>query len=637
MKPTLLSTASEQARMAQLFTHVRDAVIMIDPAGVVGFWSAGAGRVYGRRAADALNRRYLDLLPPQCRAVQVPLLHKALEGEEAFAEWQTSGPDGSAVWLEGNFQPVHGPHGKRIGCTILLHDVTRWRGAEAALRESEARYRLLTENTTDLICRLNPDGVFLYASAASAGLIGQPPEALVGKHFREVLHEEDLPRVLGGFDRLRAGQAAAAFPHRSRTGHGSYVWCESTARAVRDPNGTVTELVTVTRSIEERRRLEAKLRHSQKLEAVGRLAGGVAHDFNNLLTVINGFSEMVLRGLARPDVARIANQVKEIRKAGDRASALTRQLLAFGRKQVQTRTRLNLNDVIGESQKLLGRVLGEDVEIRTALDPELAPVLADIGQVEQVLMTLVLNARDAMPDGGTLTFETGNVTFEAPPDDDLKAGEYAMLAVTDSGVGMDDATRARLFEPFFTTKELGKGSGLGLAMVYGIVKQSDGHIAIETERGRGTTVRVYLPRTEAADGPVAGPEPAPAAHETVLLVEDDDGVRLVTSALLKSLGYRVVEAAGGMDALRVCREHAGPIHLLLTDVVMPVMNGREVANRVREILPGVKTLFMSGYTDDSILRHGVLDDAVAFLQKPLSHEALRRKVREVLGAPASVG
>jgi PAS domain S-box-containing protein len=771
MKPTFLSTASEQARTVQLFQHVRDAVIMLDPAGTVGFWSAGAAQLYGRPAPEALNSNYLGLLHPRCRSAQVPHIHKALEGEESSAEWQTTGPEGEPLWLEGDFRPLTDAHGKRIGCAILLHDVSKWRAAEAArkasdellrtvtdnvpgtvfqlrvgpdgtrsivfmsrgvdellertltemhsgfadgnlvvipedrpmfwdglersrrtldrwdaeyrvetprtgalkwvrlramptrqadggtvwngmtsdvtdqvagaaaLRESEARYRLLTENATDRIARLTLAGVFLYASPATQLMFGRPPEQYVGRHVRDFVHPEDLPRMLDVFDRLAAGRRAEPFAHRCLAADGSYVWCESTARAVRNAAGAVTEIVSVTRSTEERRRLEAKVQKSQRMEAVGRLAGGVAHDFNNLLTVINGFSEMILRGLARPDPKRIASQVEEIRKAGERASGLTRQLLAFGRQQVQTRTRVNLNDVVDETKKLVGRVLGEDVEIETALDPELGPIHADVGQIEQLLMNLVLNARDAMPDGGVLTISTKAVRFDRPPDIDVRPGEYVMLAVADTGVGMDEATRARAFEPFFTTKELGKGTGLGLAVAHGIVTQSEGHIAIESERGRGTTVRVYLPRV---DPPANGlsrviGDVVLTGKETVLLVEDDDSVRSVTGAMLRSLGYRVVEAADGIEALRKCRDHVGPIDLLLTDVVMPMMNGREVANRIQGLVPGVKTLFMSGYTDDSILRHGILDEGVAFLSKPLSHEALGRKLREVLGSRAVMG
>lgn len=771
MKPTHLSTVSEQARTAQLFLHVRDAVIMLDPSGIVTFWSLGAAQLYGKPASEALNRCYTELLHPHCRTNQVPHLLRAIEGEEHSSEWQTTGPDGKPLWLEGDFRPVFDGQRRCLGCSIILHDVTKWRAAEHArrtsdellrsitdnipgavlqvrvcrdgersvpfvsrgietileqsskdlnaafmadhglvypedghafwtslehsrqnlttwviefrsltaktrrlrwlrlrgvpsrlpdgatlwngvltdvseqieaansLRESEARYRLLTDHATDLIARLTPDGEFLFVSPASKCLFGFVPEHYADRHFHEFLHEEDRSRVSDAFMRLRDGRAEDVFHHRLLTSTGSHIWCESTARVVRDECGKMLELVTVTRCIEERRKIEAKVQHSRKLEAVGRLAGGVAHDFNNLLTVINGFSEMVLRGLDTPDPVRIALQVQEIRKAGERAAGLTRQLLAFGRKQVQTRTRVNLNDVVEETRKLLGRVLGEDVEIETDLCPDLGSLNVDVGQVEQVLMNLVLNARDAMPDGGTLTIRTRNATVEAPAEEDVRPGQFVILSISDTGTGMDEETRTRAFEPFFTTKELGKGTGLGLATVHGIVKQSNGFIEVRSELDVGTSFDIYLPRHDSvADEPVTRSDPGILrGRETILLVEDDDSVRSVTASMLRTLGYRVVEANSGMDAVRCCRAHHGPIHLLLTDVVMPTMNGREVAERVQTLLPGVRTLFMSGYTDDSILRHGVLDQNVAFLCKPLSHETLGRKVREVLGGSASVG
>jgi two-component system, cell cycle sensor histidine kinase and response regulator CckA len=644
MKPTFLSTTSENARMAQLFGHVRDAVIMLDTFGVVVFWSAGAATILGRAAPEALNQCYPDLIPKPCRRAQVPLIHRALDGETGSAEWQTVDGTGNPMWLEGDFRPVADDTGKRIGCAILLHDVTRWRAAEAAckasetaLRESEARYRLLTDNTTDMIGRLTPDGDFRYASPGALGLFGTDPETFLDTPFGEWLHPEDEPRLRDAIARLAGGGASHTLAHRSRHADGHYVWCESTVRAVRDATGEVVELVTVTRNIEERRKFEARVQNVQKMEAIGRLAGGVAHDFNNLLTVINGFSEMILRGIGTQDPARTAAQVREIRQAGERAAGLTRQLLAFGRQQIQAKARLSLNTVVTDTRKLLDRLIGEDVEFETALAPDLGPVLADAGQLGQVLVNLCLNARDAMPDGGTLTVTTANVRIDKS-DEDVRAGHYVLLAVTDTGMGMDEAIRARIFEPFFTTKEQGKGTGLGLAMVYGIVQQSDGHVTVESEIGRGTTFRIYLPRCDVAEEAAAKVyrNPLLVGRETVLLVEDDDGVRKVTAAMLKALGYKVLEAPGGMEALRMCREFHGPIHLLLTDVVMPMMNGREVADRVRGILPGIKTLFVSGYTDDAILRHGVLDEGVAFLNKPLAHEPLARKLREVLGTSAAL-
>lgn len=770
MRPTLLSTASEQARIAQLFTHVRDGVVMLDPIGVVGFWSDGAAELYKRSAPVSLGKCYLDLVPSRTIQIQLPLIQKALEGEDASGEWQMTREDGSPLFVEADFRPQYDEFGRRVGCVILLHDVTKWRTAEIAkraseeqlrtisdnipgavfqfrlgkdgqksfpfisrgvvdlleqtaeetnrraargefqvhpedreaywdsleesrrgttpwdlefrcltarsnqlkwirlraiparqpdgstlwngvmmdvsdrvfindaLRESEARYRLLTENATDLISRLNPDGVFLYVSPVCRTLFGMEPEEMVGRNVREFVHQTDRSKMLETLEKVVSAPAIQTYVHRSMNKDGGFVWCETTARRVSDATGNVTEIITVTRSIEERKRLEARMQNSMKMEAVGRLAGGVAHDFNNLLTVINGFSEMILRNLNSQDPSRTAGQVREIRKAGERASSLTRQLLAFGRQQIQSRIRLNLNSVVADTEKMLTRLIEEDIEIELKLANDLGYVNADISQVEQVLMNLVVNARDAMPDGGEILIRSANASFDKPPEEDAKAGDYVMLEVTDTGCGMDEQTRTRIFEPFFTTKEMGKGTGLGLAMVYGIVKQSEGIITCDSEVGRGTTFRVYFPRCDPPTSEHEGRKPtAPImiGKETVLLAEDDANVRSVTAGMLRTLGYQVLEAGGGLEAIRLCREHHGPIHLLLTDVVMPFMNGRELADRVRAILPGIKVLFVSGYTDDSILRHGVLDEHVAFLNKPLSHETLSRKLREVL-EPTSI-
>jgi signal transduction histidine kinase/DNA-binding response OmpR family regulator len=387
----------------------------------------------------------------------------------------------------------------------------------------------------------------------------------------------------------------------------------------------------------ERQRLEEQLLQSRKMEAIGQLAGGVAHDFNNILTAITGYSELLLGDLSSYD-SRHAD-VQEIKKAADRAAALTRQLLAFSRRQVLQPTVLNLNVVISNMEKMLRRLIREDIELVIALDPELGRVKADMGQIEQVIMNLAVNARDAMPQGGKLTIETANVVLDeeyAQQHVDVQPGPYVMLAVSDTGVGMDEETRSHLFEPFFTTKEVGEGTGLGLATVYGIVKQSGGHIWVYSEPKPGTTFKVYLPRVEEAvesGKQVQSPAESPRGSETVLLVEDADMVRDLAYRVLLQNGYTVLEARDGREALQVCEEHEGPIHLLMTDEVMPQMSGRELADRLMPLRPEMRMLYMSGYTDDGIIRHGVLEPGVAFLQKPFTPDALTSKVREVLDAP----
>jgi len=385
---------------------------------------------------------------------------------------------------------------------------------------------------------------------------------------------------------------------------------------------------------EQRAQLEDQLRQAQKLEAVGRLAGGIAHDFNNLLSVILMYTDELFEMLGPAGVGR--SELEEIRVAGRRASDLTRQLLAFSRQQVLAPKVIDLNDVVSGVEKMLSRVLGEDVELRTVLDPNLGRTHADPGQIEQVIMNLVVNARDAMPGGGRLTITTSGATLdEAYAQDHLGVtpGEYVMLSVSDTGVGMDKATRSRAFEPFFTTKEQGKGTGLGLSMVFGIVKQSNGHIWLYSEPGAGTTFRIYLPRVDGAPAPVSartGGGAARGGSEKILLVEDEDQIRRVSSAVLTRAGYRVVEARRPSEALEMFARDAETIDLLLTDVVMPEMSGRQLAERITAASAGVRVLFMSGYTTDAILHHGVLAPGVSFIQKPLTPDSLIRKVREVL-------
>jgi len=398
----------------------------------------------------------------------------------------------------------------------------------------------------------------------------------------------------------------------------------------------IQEIAERERAEEELRNTEVQLRQAQKMEAIGQLTGGIAHDFNNMLTVILGYSELLLKSLL-PD-APLRDEVEQVKEAGERASLLTKQLLAFSRKQVLQPRVLDLNAVLNNMDRMLQRLIGEDIALVTVPAPGLWRVHADPGQIEQVIMNLAVNARDAMPNGGKLTIETANVDLDAAyvrQHPGSKAGPHVMLAVSDTGCGMDAATQAHIFEPFFSTKEPGKGTGLGLSTVYGIVKQSGGYVWVYSEVGRGTAFKIYLPRIEDAVETVE-PGVAPArtvrGSETILLAEDDNRVRALIRSTLQANGYTVLEAHHGKHAIQVCEQHAGPIHLLVTDVVMPEMSGRELAERLKPSHPNIKVLFMSGYTDKAIVHNGELDPGIAFLQKPFTPDVLARKVREVLDA-----
>jgi len=527
----------------------------------------------------------------------------------------------------------------RLALFIALAILICWfnaalRSAQEELRRSEANFRSLVTDAPYGICRCNAAGQVLDANPALLKMLGYSSAGqLVGKHLT-ILYEDpqhwfelaDLLRSALPFNGLILGWLRK---------DGSDTVVRVSGRAVNGGRKTIFELFA--EDVTERRALEDQLRQSQKMEAVGRLAGGIAHDFNNLLMVISGYSEFLLDRLG-PDPALRA-PAQEIASAAGRASSLTRQLLAFSRKQMLAPNILDLNAVITENLKMLTRVIGEDVELVMVPAPGLGAVRADAGQIEQVIMNLAVNARDAMPSGGKLTIETSNLSFDeesarlhAP----LRPGNYVLLAISDTGAGMDSETQSHIFEPFFTTKGP-KGTGLGLSTVYGIVKQSGGYIWVHSEPGKGTTFKIYLPRIEAAPAPVQIAVPtAPVAGEpgteTILLVEDEANLRYLARQFLEKQGYRVIEAADGAVAMQIAVAHEGVIHLLLTDVIMPGMNGRELAQRICEIRPNVKVLYMSGYTENVIGRNGTLDAGVRLLQKPFTLRDLNGKVREVLDA-----
>ena len=508
--------------------------------------------------------------------------------------------------------------------------------ARATLRATEASFATLVEHAPVGIYRSSPEGRFLSVNAAVVRMLGYESAAdVLGLDMARDVYADAAERQRlverDTYSDRQYDSVEATWKRRD----GRLLTVQLSVRAVRNRAGQVEYYETFVRDVTDQRRLQQQVLQSQKMEAVGRLAGGIAHDFNNLLTVITSYSDLLLEDLAPGDAKR--DDLEQVRKAADGAAALTRQLLAFSRQQVVEPRVVSLNTVVEGLQKILRRVIGEDIELTTTLAPDLGAVRADVGQLEQVLMNLAVNARDAMPKGGRLTVETANVEHDPDYAREREAAavrQFAMLAVSDTGCGMDEATKARIFEPFFTTKEPGKGTGLGLATVYGIVKQAGGFIWVYSEPGQGTSFKIYLPEVDATaerTTAVAGAR-APRGTETVLLVEDAAAVRAVTKQVLERQGYVVLEAPDGEAALRLAQQHRGPIHLLLTDVVLPRVSGRELAERLTQVRPDMKVLYASGYTDDSVVRHGILELGTAYLQKPFSPESLARKVRNVLDA-----
>jgi PAS domain S-box-containing protein len=524
-------------------------------------------------------------------------------------------------------------------CLIsIAQDFSERKRAEEKLRESEDRYRSVVELSPEAIL-VNQDGHVAFANSACVRLLGaHSAEDVLARPIFDFIHPEHHLLERDSIAALveRGGRSALAERKFVRL-DGTTVDVETVASVL--PFQGRSAIQVFVRDITERKRMESalakseeRLRQAQKMEAIGQLAGGVAHDFNNLLTGILGFSDLVLSSLAPNDPSR--EPVEEIRKAGEQAASLTQQLLAFSRKQISTQVVFNVNTTVSQMKQLLGRLIGEHIELVTHLDPALGTVKADPGQLEQVIINLALNARDAMSNGGKLTIATRNVAL-GPGHAEQSPGNHVSLTLTDTGCGMDQATKQRLFEPFFTTKEIGKGTGLGLATVYGIINQSGGHIEVESEVGKGAAFTIYLPRLNdenAAEKSAPGLSKSPMGRETVLLVEDDAIVRSLAEASLEKCGYRVLVAKDGEDALRTAREHNGPIHLLVSDVVMPGMGGRAVAEGVKTLRPDMKILFVSGYPTDEVVRRGILEATMPFLQKPFKPVQLARKVREVLDA-----
>ncbi len=573
---------------------------------------------------------FTDLVAPQSRPLVEERDRQVARGEPVPPRYefvaQTKGGREMIVEVSVAYIPYRGG----IATQGIVQDITDRKRAETALQESEERYRRLIEIMPEGVA-VHQGGILRMANTAGIRLLGyDSPDEVLGRPIMEFVHPDDRAVVL---ERTRAmferGEMVSPLEERMLRKDGSVALVE----VVGAPfllGGEPAALV-VLRDIAERRRLEEQLRQAQKMEAVGRLAGGVAHDFNNLLTAINGYADLLLSGLRPEDP--LYHEIEAILRAGRRAAALTQQLLAFSRKQVMELCVVDLGRVLEDLAGMLRRLISEDIELQVFADPHAGNVRIDPAQMEQVIVNLVLNARDAMPDGGRLTLELSSADLDetyAYEHAEVIPGRYVCLAVSDTGQGISPEVRRHLFEPFFTTKE--KGAGLGLATAYGIVKQFEGHIQVYSELGQGTTFKVYLPQVveEETPRPAVDVVAWPQGTETVLVVEDNEMVRSLAGRVLRRQGYTLLEAGSGEEALRLAAQHSGPIHLLLTDVVMPQMSGRDLANRLCRERPGLRVLYMSGYTDNVIAHHGVLEPGTPLIQKPFTPQALAQKVRAVL-------
>ncbi|MEM9554885.1 MAG: PAS domain S-box protein [Acidobacteriota bacterium] len=621
----------QDARFRALVEHSSDILAIVSDDGRWIYVNPATHAVLGH-APDALQGQRLDeLVHPDDHAS----LHEVLAGADS-AEIRFRDADGHWVYLDSQTRRPEGDGAE--GIVLDARDVTARHRALAALAEEEQRYRELFESSRDAICIGTLEGRLVDVNPAAVELFGYDS--------KEEMLELDIARDLywNSEDRKRAEAVFLAqgfvdgYEHELRTKQGRRIRVQETATAIRDTEGEVIGFRGVLRDTTEQIRLQEQLRQSQKMEAVGRLAGGVAHDFNNLLTAINGYAELALARMSDDDAQRQA--VEEIRKAGKRATDLTRRLLTLSRHQTVSPRRIDLNQCVYDMEKLLQRVIGEDIRLDTRLGSDLPRIIADQGQIEQIILNLAVNARDAMPDGGSLELETRRVRMPAEAGDLPRlpvAGEYVLLRVADTGSGMEQKVREHAFEPFFTTKGKGHNTGLGLAIVYGIVKQAGGYIEVESSEGEGTTFLLFFPLQSQAtaslpDLQLSADQPLPRGSETVLLVEDETSVRALVRQILELQGYDVLAARNAQAAEAICDERDSPPDLLLTDVVMPGRSGLALAEDLKQRFADLRILFMSGYTDSHNGVKLLTQQQAAFLAKPFSPEVLARKVRDVLDA-----
>jgi PAS domain S-box-containing protein len=616
-----------QAYAEQFFENAPEGVVIADNQGRVARANREFSRMFGYGSSEVAGRGLTELIAPDDKWDESLALDRYLVSGGRFnVETVRRRKDNTRLEVAIMGFPLR-VDGQQAGAFLIYRDITERRRNQEAIRQFELRRASLFQNSAQGMYRFDRNGLVSEVNPALVNMLGYTSAAEVLKlnFTQEVFLDPEEPA------RLTSAVQTGSWTFRETR------WKRKDSKLITVRLSLTTALCpnayeAVVEDVTPWRALEEQVRHSQKMEAVGRLAGGVAHDFNNLLTVIGGYSDLMSQSISPADPLR--TPLEEIRKATDRAASLTRQLLTFSRRQVLSPRVLDLNAVIGNMENLLHRLLGEDVEIRTVLAPTLGRVRADPGQVEQVIMNLAVNARDAMPEGGRLLIESASVVIDETyvrHHTGMAPGRYVMLAVTDTGCGMSEEVRSRVFEPFFTTKP--SGTGLGLSMVYGIVKQSGGQVWVYSEIGRGSTFKVYLPeveeKTEALRVPLCD-HPFYRGKETVLIVEDEEGVRTLLHTFLEQLGYTVLDTCSGAEAIIVGERHRGPIHLLLTDMILPQVTGPELAARLLAIRPAIRVLYMSGYTQDAIMQQKGLSPGAAFLEKPFTGEALAEKIRQVL-------
>lgn len=617
-----------------LIENALDIIIIVDDSGTIRYSSPAVQRVLGYRPDDITGRNLFSFLHPGDEAEVQGQFQRVRQqpGSREAVECRVLHLDGSWRVLEASATNLM-TRTEVGGIVVNARDVTERKQAEEALREANETLKTVIETSPLAIYTLDLFGRVRTWNKAAERIFGWT-EADVKNHLLPIIAESDLPAFHQRMGRLQRGEMMVGVEASRLKRDGNLVDVSIWSAPLRDARSTVTGVVVCVADTTEKKRLEEQFRQAQKMEAVGRLAGGVAHDFNNLLTVITGYCQMLYERFEDEDPSK--EELEQVLKAADRATVLTKKLLAFSRRQIVQPKVIDLNHLLSEMEELLRRLIGEDVELRIERDPQLGRVQADPGQLEQVIVNLAVNARDAMPNGGVLVIGTENA--ELGPEyaaryDSVQPGPHVMLRVTDTGCGMDAETQSHIFEPFFTTKAKGKGTGLGLSTSYGIVKQNNGEIMLDSEPNLGSTFRIYLPEFRQEEpAPVVAhvADVPPRGSETILIVEDEEGVRRVMHEMLNRQGYNVLSAHNSQEAINVCQQHTGFLHLLLTDVIMPSMSGRELADRLRLLRPEMKVLYVSGYTDSAIVHHGVLDAGTAFLQKPFTPDALSAKIREVL-------